>query len=571
MERALCRPYLHSHGGGDHQLYKAIQITTSIKARSPITPITLIVLYIEMRHSAEKQSYRSDTDKGNGSVDVVHASNSYEETSAGDVLLATGLKAGLKNRMVNLIALCGIIGPGVFMGFGSMLVASGPAGMMAGFAIVGVLVLICMFDIGELNAAYDANFAILGSRFVSKGFGASVALAYVVLWITNLISEYTSLCAAMSIYTDKIPMYGWYLLLWAFFTCFQLLNVSWWGESEYILGIMKLTYLTGFYIFAIVYAAGGIPDHKPDDPFGNYPLNSGFKGIANAFVFAGVFYSGVEGVSVIAAETRNPRKAIPTACKNTVLRIFYVYFGLTVAYGITVAYNDPAFSNAQKVMRSPMTIALTNAGWANSKYFVTTFILLTCISSINSAIYFASRALFTWAEAGYGPKIFTRTTSKGIPWVSIHFVHLFGFLSILSYKSGSSIAYTYIVNVASVSAFIAWTAIIVTHWRFRRAWIAQGYSLEALPFKSYFYPYTDYIGFAFGVFLVLVQGWSVFKPFDYKGFIDGYIMLPAFFICWFCYDYWYFKKGVIKIEEIDFTSGRRADLDDNYGCDLDDI
>jgi amino acid transporter len=519
----------------------------------------------------KESSLPSDVEKSNGVVDVLSPGSVYVQNDNGEVLMANGLKAGLKNRMVNLIALCGIIGPGVFLGFGSMLVASGPAGMLVGFALVGIVVLICMFDIGELNAAYDANFAILGSRFVSKGFGAALSLAYVVLWITNLISEYTSLCAAMSVYTDKIPMYGWFLLLWAFFTCFQLLNVSWWGESEYVLGIMKLVYLTGFYLFAIIYAAGGIPDHKPDDPFGNYPLKSGFKGIANAFVFAGVFYSGVEGVSVIAAETRNPRKAIPTACKNTVFRIFYVYFGLTVAYGITVAYNDPAFSNAQKVMRSPMTIALTNAGWANSKYFVTSFILLTCISSINSAIYFASRALFTWAEAGYGPKILTKATKHGIPWVAIHGVHLTGFLSILSYKSGSSVAYGYIVNVAGVAAFIAWTGIIVTHYRFRTAWVAQGHALDKLPFVSKWFPYTDYVGFILGVLLVLVQGWSVFKPFDYKGFIDSYIMLPVFFICWFCYDKFYFKEGFIKAHEIDFTAGRRPDLDDNVGCDIDEI
>lgn len=339
-----------------------------------------------------------DEEKTTGVVNIFSRTSApYQQNEKGDVFLQSGLKAGLQNRMVNLIALCGIIGPGIFLGFANMLAASGPAGMLAGFAIVGVVVIICMLDVGELNAAYDSNFAILGSRFVSKGFGATLALAYVVLWITNIINEYTSLCAALSVYSETVPMYGWFLIMFVFFTGFQLLSVTWWGESEFILGIFKLVYLTAFYLFAIIYAAGGVPGHKPDNPFGNYPLNKGFKGIANAFVYAGVYYSGVEGVSIIAAETRNPRKAIPSASKNTVFRVFYLYFGMTVAYGITVAYNDPALSNASKVMRSPMTIAFTNAGWENSKYFVTTFILITCVSSINSAIYFASRALFTWA------------------------------------------------------------------------------------------------------------------------------------------------------------------------------
>jgi amino acid transporter len=169
-----------------------------------------------------KKHSNSDIEKETvvGVVQILSMASAYHQHDSGEVILNTGLKAGLKNRMVNLIALCGIIGPGVFLGFGNMLVASGPAGMLASFAIVGILVIICKFDFGELNGTYDANFAILGSRFICKGFGAALSLSFVVLWITNEVSEYTPLYAAMSVYTDKIPMYGCFLLLWGFFTCF---------------------------------------------------------------------------------------------------------------------------------------------------------------------------------------------------------------------------------------------------------------------------------------------------------------------------------------------------------------
>lgn len=486
----------------------------------------------------------------------------YHKNSKGDDILDNGLNAGLKNRMINLIALCGVIGPGVFIGISNALASGGPVGLLVGFSIVGILVISMMFSIGELNAAYDQNFAILASRFVTRGFGATVALYYVVVWITNIISEYTSLTAALQVYSTKIPTYGWFLIFWLVFTIFQTLDVSWWGESEYVLGVMKLMFLTGFYIFAIVYAGGGIKDHKPDNPFGNFPLRSGFKGIANSFVYAGVYYSGVEGVSMLAGESRNPRKAIPVAVRNTFIRVFYVYFGLSIFYGITVAYNDPMLTSGDKVLKSPMTIAFTNAGWANGKYFVTTMIWITCFSSINSAIFFASRALFTWAKEGYGPKIFTKVNKRGIPYVAIHFVHLFGFLSILSYKSGSSVAYNYIVSVTGVASFIVWTCISITHLRFRKAYIKNGLPLEELPFLAPLFPWSNYIAITLGIVLTLVQSWSCFVPFDYKTFIDGYIMLPLFFIVWFCYDFFYFKNGFIKFNEIDFDSGRRPDLDD---------
>ncbi|GMF48758.1 unnamed protein product [[Candida] boidinii] len=204
-------------------------------------------------------------------------SNAYHQNDKGEIILESGLKAGLKNRMINLIALCGIIGPGVFIGMGSALASGGPAGLIAGFAIVGLLVLGMMSSIGELNAAFDFNFSVHGSRYVSKGFGATVGLYYVIIWITNIIAEYVSLTATMETYTTVIPTYGWFLIFWFIFTLFQTLNVSWWGESEYFLGFLKLGFLTGFYIFAIIYAAGGIKDKSPDNPFLHYPLNSGFK------------------------------------------------------------------------------------------------------------------------------------------------------------------------------------------------------------------------------------------------------------------------------------------------------
>lgn len=472
-----------------------------------------------------------------------------------------GLKAGLKNRMVNMIALCGIIGPGCLIGMGNMLKVGGPVGLIVGFAIVSILILAMMASIGEINAVYDANFSILGSRFISKGFGASLALFYILIWITVLIGEYTNLSQSMMAYTDAIPSYGWVLIFWGFFSVFSSFGVDWYGESEYYLGAFKLIYLVAYYIFAVIYAAGGIKGHKPPNLFMTLPLNGGFKGIANSFVYAGTFCSGVESVSVIAAETRNPKKAIPTAVKNTVGRMLIVYFGLAIAYGITVPYNDPLLTDSGRVLRSPMTIALTEAGWPNGKYFIATIILITCISAINSSIYLASRTLYMWSLNGYGPKIFTKTTKKGVPFIAIHTVHLFCLISIMTYKGSASNAYNYIVNISGVCAFIVWTAISVIQYRFRKGWYLKGYTDKDLPFCVPFFPWTNLVALVLGTLLTLVQGWSYLKPFQVGNFIDAYICLPLFFIVWFAYDL-YFKSWIVKLEDVDYEYGRRPDLDE---------
>lgn len=467
----------------------------------------------------------------------------------------SGVKRGLKTRHISMMALAGIIGPGVFIGMGNALHAGGPVGLIAGFSIVGILVMIMMFSIGEMNSMFDFNFNSHASRWVDPSFGAALGWCYVFLWICNIIAEYVSATAVLSFYSEKVPIYGYFLILWFCFTIYQMFGVDVFGEVEYILAFIKILFISGFYIFSIIYAAGGIEGHSPHNPFKNYPLAHGFKGIANSFVYAGVFYTGIESLSVTFLELKNVQKAVKKAVLQSIFRIFYVYFGISISYGITVAWNDENLSAENKTMKSPMTIALVNAGWNNAGYFVTTVILITCISSINSAVYFCARSLMRLSVDGYAPKIFTRVTKQGVPWVATNTVHLLGFLSLLAMNSSSAVAYNYIVNLAGVCAFIVWTGIVYSHLRFRKGWLIQGNSSSDLPYKAPFYPYSNYCAIVLGIVLALVQGWIVFVPFQAGPFVDMYIMIPVFFIMWAAFKV-YLKCKFVLYENMDFISDR---------------
>lgn len=467
----------------------------------------------------------------------------------------SGVKRGLKTRHISMMALAGIIGPGVFLGLLRALSKGGPVGLLVGFGVVGILVVIMMFAIGEMNSLYDFNFNSHAARWVDPALGAAIGWNYAFLWACNIIAEYVSVTSTLSFYSDKIPMYGYYLILWGCFSVYQMFSVEVFGEVEYILAFLKILFISGFYLFAIIFAAGGIKGHSPGNPFGEYPLAHGFKGIANSFVYAAVFYTGIESLSVTFLELKDVRRTVKKAVLQSIFRIFFVYFGLSIAYGITVAWNDPDLSSANKIMSSAMTIALMRAGWDNAGYYVTTIILITCISSINSAVYFCARCMQRLAVEGYAPKIFGIVSKNGVPWVASQIVHLTGFLSLLAMNSTGSIAYGYIVGLAGVSAFIVWSSIIFTHYRFRTGWIKQGNSIEDLPFKSPLYPYANYAGVGLGIFLCLVQGWSVFKPFDAGNFVDLYIMIPIFFIMYFGAKWWNKTKWV-SYEDMDFETDK---------------
>lgn len=484
--------------------------------------------------------------------------NSFEGRKKYDPV--SGVKRGLKTRHISMMGLAGILGPGIVLGLSTAFHSGGPVGLIAGFSIVGLLVVVMMFCIGEMNSMFDFNFNSHASRWIDPAFGATLGWSYAFLWACNIIAEYVSVTSVMAFYTEKVPMYGYYLILWFFFSIYQMFGVDVFGEVEYILAFIKILFVSGYYLFAIIYAAGGIKGHSPGNPFRDYPLADGFKGIANSFVYAAVFYVGLESLSVTFLELKNVRRSVKLAVLRSIFRIFYVYFGLSIAYGITVPYNHPQLSSDSKIMGAVMTIALNEAGWKNAGYYVTTVIVIICISSINSAVYFCARCLMRLAVEGYAPKILAKVNKNGVPWVSCICSHLIGFLSLLAMDSSSSIAYSYIVGLAGVSAFIVWSGIVFAHYRFRKGWIKQGNSVQDLPYVAPLYPYSNYFGIGLGIFLCLVQGWTVFVPFDAGGFVDAYVMIPIFFIVFFGVKY--FKKTKwVSYEDMDFETDRLEESD----------
>jgi amino acid permease len=148
---------------------------------------------------------------------------------------------------------------------------------------------------------------------------------------------------------------------------FQLLAVATFGETEFWLALTKILSLTASFIFSIVYAAGGV--HAEHGTLGvRYWHNhgaffNGFNGVASVFVFCSTFYAKCEFVAVSATETRNPKMALPRAIRQVFLRIIFVYVGSAFFFALTCLLNvDPPVNGQSRALKSPMTIAIQNAG-----------------------------------------------------------------------------------------------------------------------------------------------------------------------------------------------------------------
>src|SRR6201996_3126823 len=203
----------------------------------------------------------------------------------------SGVKRGLKTRHLSMMALAGIIGPGLLVGSGGALSNGGPASLLIGFGLIGIIAFSIMQSLGELTTLYPTGgaFTKLADRFVDKAFGVAVGWNYWFIWVAVLANEYNVISSIFVFWSDKVPLWGYFLIFWAFFLGFQLLGVETFGEAEFWLALVKLLGLTAYYIFSIIYVSGGLIGQKNPIGFQYWhnpgPFVSGFRGVATVFVF----------------------------------------------------------------------------------------------------------------------------------------------------------------------------------------------------------------------------------------------------------------------------------------------
>jgi len=494
-----------------------------------------------------------------------------EDVCTGDTSVIdpiSGVKRGLKNRHLSMMALAGIIGPGLLVGAGGALENGGPASLLIGFGVIGVIAFSIMQSLGEMTTLFPGggSFVSLAERVVDKAFSVAVGWNYFIIWACVLANEYNVISSIFVFWSDKVPLWGYFLILWFAFLGFQLLGVTAFGEAEFWLALAKLLGLTAYFLFSIVYASGGLIGQKHAVGFRYWhdpgAFNGhGFRGVATVFVYCSTFYAGCESVAVAATETRNPGVAVPQAIRQVFWRILFIYMGSAFFFGLTCPANaDGLVNGASRALKSPMTIAIQNAGWQGGVNLINAFILVTCLSAVNSSIYIGSRTVLYMAQSGKAPRILGWTNARGVPVAAVLLTNAVGALSMMNVSTGASKAYNYIVNLSGVSTFLVWGSISFIHIRFRRAWHVQGRTSADLPFKSLWYPWNAYFGLFANAFLALVQGWTNLSPFSAGNFVDAYILLPLFPVIWFSFKILK-RTHFVRAREMDLDSGRRTDLD----------
>jgi len=299
-------------------------------------------------------------------------------------------------------------------------------------------------------------------------------------------------------------------------------------------------------------------------------FNNGFKGLCSVFVTAAFSFSGTELVGLTAAETENPRKALPTAVKQVFWRITLFYMVSLTIVGCLVPYNDPELlngSSSSDANASPFVIAVKNAGITAVPSIMNVVILIAVLSVGNSSIYGASRTMAALADRGQAPKILGYIDRTGRPLVSIILSAAIGLLCFIVAAGDATRtqAFNWMIAISGLAAIFTWGSICACHIRFRQAWKYNGHTLDELAFKSQAGVIGSWIGLIFNILILIAQFWTGFAPVGYASmtpaqlvqtFFQAYLAAPIVIV--FYVGFKLIKKTKFKrLQDIDVTSGRR--------------
>ncbi|KAL1846559.1 hypothetical protein Plec18170_009138 [Paecilomyces lecythidis] len=482
------------------------------------------------------------------------------------------LKRALEGRHMQMIAVGGAIGAGLFVGSGQALHNGGPASLLIAFIIVGVLMYMTVLSLGELAIMYPINGAFYeySVRFIDPSWGFAMGWIYAFSWLVTLPFEITAAGLTIDFWRSDLNIGIFVTIFLVALIIVQIFGVRAYGEVEFVLAIIKIIACIGLIILGIIINCGGVSSDPRGYIGGRYwhhpgAFRNGFKGFCAVFVNAVFSFSGTEMVGLAAAEARNPRKSLPKAAKQVFWRITLFYVINLLIVGLNVPSDDDRLLGASgvNVKASPFVLAIEEAGIKVLPSIINAVVCISVLSVANSCAYGSTRTLQAMALTGRAPKFFAYIDKHGRPTWCIALQILVGFLAYINEAASGATVFNWLLAISSLSGVFTYLSINWAHLRLRYAFRVQERSLDEIPWKS---P-VGVIGSAIGVVLAVLCLAAVFYsslfPADhsppnaetfFQGFLSGVIVV-ALFIFWKLFTRQW--SWGIDPRSIDLDSGRR--------------
>lgn len=444
--------------------------------------------------------------------------------------MAKQLQRELNNRHIQLIAIGGAIGTGLFLGSGQTISLTGPS-LLFTYMLIGIVLFAFMRALGELllsNSKFN-SFVDIANEYLGPFGGFVIGWTYWVCWIVSSMSDLTAMGQYFAYWYPQVPHWLTVLFIVLLLISFNLLGARLFGELEFWFSIIKVVTIITMVIVGLVLIFLSFKTEYGHASFGNLIHHGGMfphgaAGFLMSFQIAVYSFIGIELIGVTAGETKNPEKTIPKAINNVPIRILLFYIGgLLVIMSVIPWFKvDPD--------SSPFVKLFTLIGVPFAAGIVNFVVLTAAASATNSGIYSNSRILFGLAKQGLGPKALTKTNSNGVPYLSM-FVSSITLLiaALLNFIFPDAIKlFIYVTTLSTVLFLVVWGMIIVSYIAYVKKNPEQH---QSSAFKLWGGKIIAYIVLSFFIFIFILLFFS-------KDTRVAIFISPL----WFIFLFFYYKK-----------------------------
>ncbi|KQU04276.1 L-asparagine permease [Rhodococcus sp. Leaf7] len=408
-----------------------------------------------------------------------------------------GYDKGLKPRQLQMIAIGGAIGTGLFLGAGGRLESAGP-GLFIVYAVCGVFVFFILRALGELvlHRPSSGSFVSYAREFYGEKAAFAAGWMYFLNWAMTAIVDVTAVATYMHYWGafKGIPQWTIALIALAIVLAVNLVSVKWFGEMEFWAAMIKVAALVTFLVVGTVFLAGRFEVDGQSTGFGVISSSGGLFPtgawplviVTSGVVFA---YAAVELVGTAAGETENPAKVMPRAINSVIVRIALFYVGSLVLLALLLPYTT------YKSGESPFVTFFSRIGIEGAGTIMNIVVVTAALSSLNAGLYSTGRILRSMAMNGSAPSFTAKMSKNGVPFGGILLtgaLTLFG-VALNAFKPGE--AFEIVLNMSALGIIASWATIVLCQLQLYR-WSKKGI-LDRPSFRLFGAPYTSYATLVF--------------------------------------------------------------------------
>jgi amino acid transporter, AAT family len=454
------------------------------------------------------------------------------------------LKRGLKSRHIQMIALGGTIGVGLFMGSASTIQWTGPSVLLA-YILAGIFIFFIMRAMGEMlyMEPSTGSFATFGYKYIHPLAGYLTAWSNWFQWVIVGMSEIIAVGAYMQYWFPHLPAWIPGVVAFVILGAANLISVKSFGEFEFWFSLIKVVTIlvmivAGFGLIFFGIGNGGIPTGLSNLWKHGGFFTGGWSGFFFALSLVIGAYQGVELIGITAGEAKDPQKTLTKATQSIIWRILIFYIGAIFVIVTVYPWNQ------LHSIGSPFVATFAKFGITAAAGIINFVVITSAMSGCNSGIYSAGRMLYTLGVNGQAPKIFTKLSSNGVPLFSTIGV-LVGLVVgiILSFIAPKNL-FVYVYSASVLPGMIPWFVILISQIQFRKV---KGDQMDKHPFKMPFAPVSNYLTIAFLV-LVLIAMW--FNQDTRVSLVVGIIFLALVSISYYAFGIGKRETGAIKNEQV---------------------